>query len=216
MLKEFFATIDSSQSAMVFVALLLPLVPSVIVYLLSPIKGKISGTPKWLEGLTFEFTGAAAFYILLALTVFVLPPLLVKGKKTDFTPWTVTGWVKLQGKDVFEGNQLVMAVAPPSEPPGDFGEFTWKNVPVEGDPKTNPLKIKVKKEGYEIAYVWLSPGPPPDPKMPKYDISYDSTNHIISISPMTPIVLETLATASTAPPSTPGTKVTPKPLDGPP
>ena len=90
----------------VFVALLLPIIPAVVIYRLLPASSHVSGPFK---GLQIKLGGAAAFYFLLLLVVYFWPR-----PTPAYEVWTLKGYIQDEDGSYLPQSKLNMSIQPRS------------------------------------------------------------------------------------------------------
>lgn len=117
---------EMTQALIVWTAaIMLPMVPSFVLYKYLPSTGDASGPFK---GLTVKFGGAAACYLVLFLTLIYIRPT----ETSHFHTWTIAGQVAFshpEGDDDPNVNDVYVRVIPPRLGIMNEGAFYWE-IPV--------------------------------------------------------------------------------------
>lgn len=123
--------------------ILLPIVPSLILYLAIPLQeSEVEGE---YQGLNIKLKGAFGSYFILALMLlgFVTARSITE---QEFEYWTVEGQIDKAGVD--DPRQVVFSIQPPVRQIASDGRFTIQNVPIaKGDKQRSTLNVQLVLNG---------------------------------------------------------------------
>ena len=135
---------------MIIIIVLLPIIPSFILFKFLPSKARVKGPFK---GLKINVTGGFGGYFIVVLFVggyFFTHPLQVM----DYELWSVEGTIQLHEED-FDNMDITITIKPPDQELQLDGAFAIDNVPIPKRLAAIKPSIIIRKDGYKKVQISL-------------------------------------------------------------